>query len=107
MRLNRKGFTLIEIMVVAAVIGLLATIAILNYIQSRQTAFITSCRNNLKMLEGTIMIYFAETETYPNQLIDLQGAYLSTVPVNCPLDAVAYQYDSFAGTVTCPNGHTP
>jgi len=50
---NRKaGFTLIEIMVVVAIIGLLAAIAIPNFVRARETAQLNSIISNLRITEG-------------------------------------------------------
>lgn len=50
--LRRKGFTLVEIMIVVAIIGLLAAIAIPNFVKARQTAQANACIANLKQIEG-------------------------------------------------------
>ena len=50
---NRKsGFTLVEIMIVVAIIGLLAAIAIPNFVRARESAQLNSIANNLRILEG-------------------------------------------------------
>jgi len=59
-RMNRKGFTLVEIMIVVAIIGLLAAIAIPNFMKARAKALENARTANLKQIESAIQVYAIE-----------------------------------------------
>ena len=59
---RRGGFTLVEIMIVVAIIGLLASIAIPNFVKARGTAQMNACISNLRQIDGAIQQWALDTK---------------------------------------------
>ena len=88
MKLNtsrKSGFTLVEIMIVVAIIGLLAAIAIPNFVKARSRAQTNACIANLKQLQGATETYLLEkkSSTYPDAATLVSEGFLKSTPT-CP-----------------------
>jgi len=65
--MNRTGFTLIELLIVVVIIGLLATIAIPKFGNTKEKAYIASMKSDLRNLVTAEEAYFADSTAYSEQ----------------------------------------
>ena len=80
---NRRGFTLIELMIVMAVIAILVSIAVPIYSRSITRAKESVLRNNLFTMRTVIDEYTYDKQKAPQSLQDLVSeGYLRTIPVD-------------------------
>ena len=91
--MNRKGFTLVEIMIVVAIIALLAAIAVPNLLTARRTANEAAAKATVRSLSTAAEVFSTSNSgTYPANLAELTQ-FISSAGSYCPAQTVqGYTY---------------
>lgn len=103
--LGKSGFTLVEIMIVVAIIGLLAAIAIPNFMKAREKAQTNACVANLRQMDGAITLWALDNSKSSTDAVtmgNLVTDYIKSTPV-CPAGG-SYTLSTVADTPTCSVG---
>jgi prepilin-type N-terminal cleavage/methylation domain-containing protein len=95
--MRRSGFTLIELLIVVVIIGVLASIAIPKFANTKEKAYLTQMKSDLRNLVTAEEAYFADSIKYTT---DLGTAYRTSTGVTGP--TITLTADGWTATV----GHT-
>ena len=100
---NEKGFTLIELMIVIAIIGILAAIAIPNFISYRKRSYDTSANADIKNLYTAAQAYYVDHPA-GEPILDNLTAYGFRQTANVTVNVVAATQDAFGATTFHDSG---
>ena len=104
---SKKGFTLVELMIVVLILGALAAIAIPRILGGAATARANACATNIDMLNSQIELYYSNTGGYPADLPTLTGDadYFPDGAPLCPVDDSTYPDILTANNRVDASGH--
>ncbi len=107
----KKGFTLIELMIVVVIIGILAAIAIPKFSSVKDQAEQVACRSNLRSLGSAEAMYYGIEGTYGSVTeLDNSDVMGNALAITCPVDDAGYVTTvetATTYTIPCPSAAPP
>jgi len=101
---NRKGFTLIELLIVVVIIGILAAIAIPKFANTKDKAYITAMKSDLRNMVTAEEAFFSDSSKYSTDLTAIN--FKQSTGVNTPTVAIGAGFWSATVTHSQLAGHT-
>jgi prepilin-type N-terminal cleavage/methylation domain-containing protein len=114
---GERGFTLVELMVVVAIIAILAAVLMPNFAHARAQAQTSACEANLQAIAEAAEVYYAANSAYPPSTTAVDntfgaaggqpGEYLNVTPVD-PAGPGSYTFTQTGTTgyvIVCPAPH--
>ncbi|MDQ7822115.1 MAG: prepilin-type N-terminal cleavage/methylation domain-containing protein [Candidatus Eremiobacteraeota bacterium] len=90
---RKKGFTLIELMIVIAIIAILAAILVPNFLRARAQGQLTACKSNLKNIGTAMEMYSTDNQgRYPSAKTGVTPNYLKQIPTCASAGTDPYSY---------------
>lgn len=105
-KLSRAGFTLVEMMVVVAVVGLLCAIAIPNFVKARGLSRLRICVNNLRQIDAAKDQWALEKSKSTGGACTMDDImpYLRRTEPKCPVGSTAYIVNVIGTSAECNSG---
>jgi type IV pilus assembly protein PilA len=104
---NKKGFTLIELMIVIAIIGILAAIAIPNFIEYRNKSFCSRAESDANTIAAALADYFAIPTRTALPTLGTAAGNLNVTLSGANTAALGGTIDAISITVTDASGRCP
>lgn len=101
---RRRGFTLIEVMIVMVIIGILSSLSIARYMNFKDRGYVVAATADIDLVRRLLAYYAADWNSYPaaaatyqdiqDQLIDADGNSLGQLPVPFTFVFLTYEVDA-------------
>lgn len=89
---SRKGFTLVELMIVVLILGALAAIAVPRIVAGSASAKANACKTNVDLMNSQIELYYSNTGSWPDDLeeVTTDTDYFPDGEPICPVTGSTY-----------------